>query len=84
MAKVALLIGTSEYEAGLAALPGALEDVAALKSVLAQPEIGDFAEVRELPNPDPQEMQEAIELIFSGCTKEELGSVLKPLGCCLD
>jgi uncharacterized caspase-like protein len=43
MAKVALLIGVSEYENGLNPLPGAVKDVEAMQRVLAHPEMGGFA-----------------------------------------
>lgn len=72
MAKVALLIGVSEYELGLNPLPAAAKDVEAMQQVLQHPEMGDFAEVRTLPNPDPLAMQEAIETLFSGRTKDDL------------
>ncbi len=39
MAKVALLIGVSEYKHGLNPLPSALKDVEAMQRVLANPEI---------------------------------------------
>jgi formylglycine-generating enzyme required for sulfatase activity len=59
MAKVALLIGISEYEPGLNTLPAAVKDVEAMKRVLAHPEMGGFA----LPkakidlNPDPSDFK---------------------------
>jgi hypothetical protein len=58
MAKVALLIGISEYEPGLNPLPGSAKDVDAMQRVLAHPEIGDFAEtdIIVLKNPQRQEM----------------------------
>lgn len=42
MAKVALLIGISEYEPGLNALPAAVKDIEALQQVLQDPEMGGF------------------------------------------
>jgi hypothetical protein len=72
MAKVALLIGVSEYQTGLNPLPGAVQDVEAMQRVLKHPEMGGFDEVRTLPNPDPLMMQEAIEALFSGRTKTDL------------
>jgi hypothetical protein len=44
MAKVALLVGVSEYEPGLNPLPGAVKDVDAVREVLLHPEMGGFAE----------------------------------------
>jgi hypothetical protein len=64
MAKVALLIGVSEYEIGLNPLPAALKDVEAMQRVLSDLEIGGFDEVKTLINPDPLAMQEAIENVF--------------------
>ncbi|MEH2404637.1 caspase family protein [Nostoc sp.] len=61
MAKVALLIGISEYEPGLAPLPNAVKDVEAMRRVLVNPEMGDFAEadVTMLKNPQRQDMEDA-------------------------
>ncbi|MDX2216519.1 MAG: SUMF1/EgtB/PvdO family nonheme iron enzyme [Oculatellaceae cyanobacterium bins.114] len=72
MAKVALLIGVSKYEPGLNALPGASQDVAALKQALEDPQIGKFDRVQELLNPEPQDMQLAIEMVFSDRAKDDL------------
>ncbi|NEZ55495.1 caspase, EACC1-associated type [Adonisia turfae] len=73
MAKVALIVGVSEYQAGLAPLPGAVKDAAAMKQVLEQQ--GNFDEIQVLENPDPLELQEAVEVIFSGRKKEDLALV---------
>jgi hypothetical protein len=43
MAKVALLVGISEYEPGLNPLPSAVRDVEAVCEVLLHPEMGGFA-----------------------------------------
>jgi hypothetical protein len=74
MAKIALLIGVSEYEPGLNPLPAAVRDVEALRSVLLNPAIGGFAEsdVVLLKNPDRQTMEEAIETLFMGRSKDDL------------
>ncbi|HEY9671901.1 MAG TPA: M4 family metallopeptidase [Waterburya sp.] len=72
MAKVALLIGVSEYQAGLNPLPAAAKDVEAMQRVLEKSEIGGFTEVKPLLNPDPLVMQEAIETLFSGRQKDDL------------
>lgn len=74
MAKVALLIGISEYEPGLNPLPGSVKDVNAMQHVLAHPEIGDFAEadITVLKNPQRQEMEDAIYRLFSDRKKEDL------------
>lgn len=72
MAKLALAIGVSDYEPGLTPLPGAISDVEAMRRVLQHPDLGGFDDVKTLSNPNPQEMQEAIETLFSGRTKDDL------------
>ncbi len=72
MAKVALLIGVSEYGSGLNPLPGAVRDVEAVQQVLQPLEMGGFDEVKLLANPNPPVMREAIEALFSGRTKDDL------------
>jgi tetratricopeptide (TPR) repeat protein len=72
MAKIALVIGVSDYEPGLNPLPGATRDVEAMRRVLQHPEVGGFDEVKTLSNPEPQKMQEAIETLFSGRMKDDL------------
>jgi len=74
MAKVALLVGVSEYEPGLNPLPGSVKDVDAMQRVLADPELGGFAEadITVLKNPQRQEMEEAIYRLFSDRKKDDL------------
>ncbi len=74
MAKVALLIGVSEYEPGLNPLPGATRDIEAVQAVLLHPEMGGFAEtdVIALKNPDRQVVEEAIERLFTYRQKDDL------------
>lgn len=73
MAKVALLIGVSEYEPGLNPLPGAVKDIAAMQQVLQHPDLGGFAEyVKVLKNPDRQVIEEEIENLFVGRQKDDL------------
>jgi EAL domain-containing protein (putative c-di-GMP-specific phosphodiesterase class I) len=72
MAKVALLIGISEYEPGLNPLPAAVKDIEALWRVLQDPEMGGFDEVKMLANPEPHEMQLEIETLFADRTKDDL------------
>src|SRR6476646_8558233 len=72
MAKIALLIGVSEYEPGLNPLPAAVKDIEALRRVLQDPDMGDFNELKSLKNPEPQTMQYEIEALFSERTKEDL------------
>jgi branched-chain amino acid transport system substrate-binding protein len=72
MAKVALLIGVSEYEPGLTPLPAAIKDVEAMQRVLLHPEIGGFDDVTLLINPQQHEMGVAIETLFDGRQKDDL------------
>jgi uncharacterized caspase-like protein len=74
MAKVALLIGVSEYQPGLNPLPASVKDVQAIAKVLQHPEMGGFAssDIQTLENPEPQKMQEAIEALFSDRRKDDL------------
>ncbi|ODH03013.1 hypothetical protein A4S05_21415 [Nostoc sp. KVJ20] len=64
--KIALLIGVGEYEPGLTPLPSAVKDVQAIKRVLQHPEMGNFAAVKCLTNPNRQAMEEEIENLFMG------------------
>ena len=74
MAKIALLIGVSEYEPGLDGLPAAVNDVAAMQQVLANPNMGDFADaaVTVLQNPSRQAMEDALYRLFADRQKEDL------------
>ncbi|MBN3948925.1 MAG: caspase family protein [Nostoc sp. NMS7] len=72
MAKVALLIGVSEYEPGLNLLPAATKDVEAMERVLLHPDIGGFDQVTPLVNPQRQVMEEAIETFFENRQKDDL------------
>jgi uncharacterized caspase-like protein/ABC-type phosphate transport system substrate-binding protein len=72
MAKVALLIGVSEYEPGLAPLPATIKDVEAMKQVLLHTDIGGFDEVTPLVNPQQHEMGVAIQTLFDGRQKDDL------------
>jgi uncharacterized caspase-like protein len=73
MAKIALLIGISEYER-LTPLPSAAKDVDALKHVLQNPEIGGFApsEITTLLNPQKHEIEAAIYSLFANRRKDDL------------
>ncbi len=64
MAKIALLIGVSEYGAGLSGLPGTQADIRAMQRVLENPQIGGFDAVEVLSNPDRDQMERAIETLF--------------------
>lgn len=72
MAKVALLIGVSEYREGLKALPAAPKDVAAMQEVLQNSEMGGFDEVKTLVNPNHSEMAETIKLWFNARQSNDL------------
>ncbi|BAY32672.1 hypothetical protein NIES2107_45620 [Nostoc carneum NIES-2107] len=74
MAKVALLIGISEYEPGLNPLPAAVNDIEAVRRVLVNPEMGNFAEenITVLANAERQKMEEAIEKLFVDRQKDDL------------
>jgi len=73
MAKKALLIGVSQYEAGLPSLVAAPKDVAAMLRVLESPDLGAFDDVKTLIDPDLEAMQTAIDLLFQSCEKGDLG-----------
>jgi len=70
--KVALLIGVSQYEAGLPPLLAAPNDVEAMRRVLQDLKIGGFDEVEILIDPDPNAMRLAINRLFASCQKEDL------------
>jgi Caspase domain len=74
MAKVALLVGVSEYEPGLNPLPAAVKDLDAMQEVLLHSEIGGFAasDIILLKNPNRQEMEESIEMLFANRHKDDL------------
>ncbi|ALF54530.1 Clp protease [Nostoc piscinale CENA21] len=74
MAKFALLIGVSEYQPGLNALPGAVQDIKAMQRVLQHSEMGDFADadMTVLENPPRHVMERAIENLFSNRQKDDL------------
>ena len=74
MAKIALLIGVSDYEPGLDGLPSAVKDVTAMQQVLANPEMGEFADadVMVLQNPSRQTMEDAIYNLFANRQKDDL------------
>lgn len=72
MVKVALLVGVSEYQPGLAALPSAVQDAQALQEVLQNPEMGGFDDVNVLPNPNTQQLRMAIYDLFAERSPEDL------------
>jgi hypothetical protein len=72
MAKFALLIGVSEYGAGIPALPECVFDIDEMQRVLLHPEMGGFAKADVLANPQRQEMEDAIHELFNNCKKDDL------------
>jgi formylglycine-generating enzyme required for sulfatase activity len=74
MAKIALLIGVSEYEPGLDGLPSAVNDVTAMQQVLTNPNMGEFvdAAVTVLSNPARQAMEDAIYNLFANRQRDDL------------
>jgi len=66
MAKVALLTGAGNYEHpdDVKPLVSPPKDVAAMQRILLNPQMGDFSEVIPLIDPDPMQMQEAIEALY--------------------
>ena len=70
--KIALLIGVSEYGAGIPPLLSALNDVEAMERVLQNPNLGNFAQVERLLNPDTVAMRTAIQKLFKSASKEDL------------
>ncbi|MDB9307345.1 SUMF1/EgtB/PvdO family nonheme iron enzyme [Aphanizomenon sp. CS-733/32] len=70
--KIALLIGVSEYGAGIPPLLSALNDVEAMERVLQNPNLGNFAQVQRLLNPDTVAMRIAIQKLFRNASKEDL------------
>ena len=74
MAKVALLIGVGTYEHpdALKPLVSAPKDVAAMQRILNNEQMGEFSEVISLIDPDPMQMQEAIETLYRDRAKDDL------------
>ena len=73
MAKIALLIGISDYEENTVPnLPAVEGDLEAMRQVLTSPQIAHFDRVAILSNPQRQEMADAIEQLFSECQPNDL------------
>ncbi|MGL5058452.1 MAG: caspase, EACC1-associated type [Microcoleus sp.] len=74
MAKFALLIGVGHYEHPdyLKPLVSAPKDVNAMQRILLNPEMGNFTEVIPLIDPEPMQMQEAIETLYRDRAKDDL------------
>jgi hypothetical protein len=66
MAKIALLIGISEYDGeALTRLPGTQADLQAMQRVLQNPDVGAFEQVEVLQNPNRTQMELAIDTLFT-------------------
>jgi hypothetical protein len=73
MGRFALLIGVSESrEEDLPASPWAIADIKAMESVLQNPDLGGFNSVTVMSNPTREEMELAIETLFTNCKREDL------------
>jgi len=72
MAKIALLIGVSEYSEGLRPISSAILDVEAMRRVLEHPDMGAFDQVTVLPNPDKGSMEKAVEVLFADRQRDDL------------
>ena len=70
--KIALLVGVGDYGAGLKSLRCPKNGVAAMQSVLQDPEIGGFDEVISLVNPGVGKMRSRICEVFAQLTKQDL------------
>ena len=75
MGKFALLIGVGTYRStAFANLAAAVPDVMAMQTVLQDSAVGGFAiaDVMTLLNPEPQQMREALERLFSERKPDDL------------
>ncbi|NER06032.1 MAG: caspase family protein, partial [Okeania sp. SIO3C4] len=72
MAKIALLIGVSEYLPEFPALPSAVKDVEAMKEVLGNSEMGGFDDIEVLKNSNRQQIEEAIYDLFADRNKDDV------------
>lgn len=70
--KLALLIGVSEYEAGLPPVRTAAGDVQAMQRVLQNPQLGGFEVAKILLNPPLEKMLVDIHNLFANSQKDDL------------
>ncbi|MGB3292208.1 MAG: SUMF1/EgtB/PvdO family nonheme iron enzyme [Phormidesmis sp.] len=70
--KVALLVGVGNYGTGLESLQCPANGVEAMRSILSNPEIGEFDEVIPLIDPNVGEMRSRIGEVFARLGKEDL------------
>jgi len=77
MAKIALLIGVSEYPSGdLNPLRNAVNDANAMQRILDNPELGDFDDIKVLENPTKEMMEIEIEKLFPSFKPKNLKDLL--------
>jgi hypothetical protein len=72
MAKIALLIGVSEYQAGFTPLPKVRQDLEAMHRALQDHQTEGFDQIKVLRDPDLQTMRDGIEDLFTGCSREDV------------
>ena len=74
MARIALLIGISEYLSDLTNLPSTLKDVEAMKEVLGNSEMGGFDKenIKVLKNSNRQEIEEEIYELFADRKEDDI------------
>lgn len=70
--KVALLIGVSECGDLMSSHLEATDNVAAMRRVLQDPNLGSFDRVESLLNPDLETMQKAVQEAFAECGANDL------------
>ena len=70
--KLALLIGVSEYQDGLPAIPTAVNDVRNMQRVLENPQIAGFDEVKPLLEPSFEQIRVGIHNLFAKRHKDDL------------
>ncbi len=72
MAKIALLIGVSEYLPEFPALHSAVKDVEAMKEVLGNSAMGGFDEIKVLKNSNRQQIEKAIYELFDDRDRDDV------------
>ncbi len=70
--KVALLVGVSKYQKGFKPLPSAVKDVAEMKQILENPNLGGFDKVTDLTNPNRQQLEDAIYHLFANRDSDDV------------
>ena len=72
MVKAALLVGVSKYQKGFKPLPSAVNDVAEMKQILENPNLGGFDKVTDLTNPNRQQLEDAIYHLFANRDSDDI------------